>query len=597
VSGAPSPPVLLYDGHCRFCIAQASRLARWVRGRIELVSFRDPGVLERHPGLTIEACEQGMQLVLPDGRIASGAEAAARALQLRRLLAPLGWLYFLPGLRVLADAGYRVLARNRFRLGGAACNEEACGRHQAREPPGRGHVAVLFLRLLGTVHAYAFGSLFVQVDVLWGQRGLLPACAPRAISGPSLLQLSCSDAALKAITLIGALLGVALTLGAAPRWCLVATWGLYLSLVSVGQTFTFFQWDNLLLETTFLALFIAPGGRRLRATVPPRLGVFLMQWLLFRLHVESGAAKLLLRDPGWRDLTAMVSYYETAPLPTWIGWWAHQLPVWAHRLAGAATYAVELGLPFLIWGPRRVRLLVFAAMAGLQVVILLTANYGIFNYLSLALCCFVLDDGHLGRATLPAPPPRGRLRVAAWTVLAALLTAVSLVPFLPFLPPLRPAIARLGPLPQALRQLRTLNAYHLFAQMTYVRREAVIEGSADGTTWAAYEFRYKPGDPHRRPPFVAPHQPRVDFQLWFLLLHGPRTAPYFETLLARLLAEPEAVAPLFAHDPFPSAPPRWLRVAYYRYRFTDFATRRATGAWWRRDLEGYSRPRSAGASP
>jgi hypothetical protein len=166
------------------------------------------------------------------------------------------------------------------------------------------------------------------------------------------------------------------------------------------------------------------------------------------------------------------------------------------------------------------------------------------------------------------------------------------VPFLPFLPVPSRLSRELVPVHDLLDRVRSVNAYHLFAQMTLVRREAVIEGSADGAAWQPYEFRYKPGDVDRAPPFVAPHQPRVDFQLWFLLL-GHRSAPrYFETLLRRMLETPSAVASLFSRNPFPSEPPRFVRVAVYRYRFTDLATRRATGAWWSRELEGYSRPLS-----
>ena len=165
---------------------------------------------------------------------------------------------------------------------------------------------------------------------------------------------------------------------------------------------------------------------------------------------------------------------------------------------------------------------------------------------------------------------------------------LSVVPFLPFLS--ATAYRETLPVRRVLNAYRSLNAYHLFASMTLIRREVVIEGSDDGTTWQPYEFRYKPGDPRRAPAFVAPHQPRVDFQLWFLLLGGRVSAPYFEHLLARLLEAPQVVAPLFTRDPFPITPPRFVRVAVYRYRFTDRATRRASGAWWQRELVGYSRP-------
>src|SRR5262249_34198637 len=229
-----------------------------------------------------------------------------------------------------------------------------------------------------------------------------------------------------------------------------ALWALYLSFVNLGQDFFSFQWDNLLLETGFFALFVTPAGVRPRRPPPPHpLGVFLMRWLLFRLHVESGAAKLLLGDPTWRNLTAMVSYYETAPLPTWLGWWAHQMPLAAHQASALFTYVVELGLPVLMWGPRLIQPLVFAGMVAMELSIILTANYGFFNYLTIALCLFVLDDGHLawiaarvGR-TLALPPPRPArpAETAALGAVVALLVPLSLVPFLPFVR-VPPALSR-----------------------------------------------------------------------------------------------------------------------------------------------------------
>jgi hypothetical protein len=463
--------------------------------------------------------------------------------------------------------------------------------------PSRRRIRGVFLRLLGAVFLVAFLSLLPQVTVLFGSRGLVPAAeylrSPRTfVDAPTIFWVASGDRTLRAAAIAGAALSFGLILNVAPRCCLILLWALYLSFVTVGQDFLAFQWDNLLLESAFFALFITPGGLRPRSPAPPHpVAVFLMLWLVFRIHVESGAAKLLLGDPTWRDLTAMATYYETAPLPTWVGWWAHQMPLSGHRATGVVVYLVELVLPFLMWGPRAVRTAVFAVMVGMQIAILLTANYGFFNYLSIALALFVLDDGHLGAPDVAAdPPPR---RSAPFAVLAGGLVVLSLVQFVPLVPVLRRLDAALFPVRRVLATFRSINAYHLFAHMTLVRREAVIEGSEDGSTWLPYEFRYKPGDPERPPPFVAPHQPRVDFQLWFLLL-GPRPgARYFDTLLARLLTAPEVVAPLFARDPFPVTPPRLVRVAIYRYRFTDAPTRRATGAWWRRELEGYSRPLTA----
>lgn len=450
-----------------------------------------------------------------------------------------------------------------------------------------------FVRVLGVIFVIAFWSLGSQVLVLYGERGLLPACPVAAQALVTVFRFHCSDGLLWWGTVVGAGSGVVLALGFLPRWSLVACWLLYASYVRGGQEFLSFQWDNLLLESAFFALFVTPGGWRLRDGGPPHpLGVFLMQWLLFRLYVESGLAKLLLGDPTWRDLTAMATYWETAPLPTWPGWYAHQLPMWLQRTSSVLTLVVELGVPWFIWRPRRLRLLVFATMAAFQVVVMATANYGFFNYLALALCLWVLDDGDLawlpGGAGATAEPDRQAITMVPVFATAALV-ALSLVPFLPLVPPLRPLARALLPVRAVLDEIRSVNAYHLFAQMTLVRREAVIEGSDDGSDWRSYELRYQPGDVDRAPPFVAPHQPRVDFQMWFLLLRRG-LAPWFHTLLDRVQHDPAVVAPLFARNPFPDAPPRLVRVAVYRYRFTDAATRARTGAWWSRELEGVSRP-------
>lgn len=459
----------------------------------------------------------------------------------------------------------------------------------------RARVRNLFLRIVGGIVVVAFWSLWVQADVLFSSRGLLPVCAVVGRTGfwgtPSLLHLGCSDFALRALLVAGMASGVALALLILPGFALLAALLLYTSVVTVGGDFLSFQWDNLLLETLAFSLFVAPW--RSNATPPHPLAVVLIQSLLVRLNVESGLAKWLFGDPTWRDLTAMVSYYETAPLPTWIGWWAHQMPVWAHQATGAATYVVEGLVPWLIWGPRRWRVAAMLAMIAFQVVVIATANYGFFNYLSIALCLWFLDDDHLpfGRraADDDVPPRTSRLATAAWAIVLTAMLPLSVVPFAGFVPAARPLLARVAPVRRVLNTVRWVNAYHLFASMTFVRREPILEGSRDGVTWKAYEFRYKPGDPLRPPPFVAPHQPRVDFQLWFLLL-GDRGIPlYLRQLIHQLLGDPAAVRSLFAVDPFPDVAPVYVRIASYRYRFTDRATRDATGAWWTRELDGMSK--------
>ena len=458
-----------------------------------------------------------------------------------------------------------------------------------------------FLSALALVHLAAFLSLASQVDWLIGSRGLLPAEVwLEELRGrvalwqlPTVFWLDASDITLRFAAVLGAVLALGLLLGVYPRLLLVALWVLYLSFVSAGQTFFAFQWDNLLLEATLLACWLAPWHRRGLEREPHPAMIFLMQWLLVRLHVESGLAKLLSGDPSWRDLTALVTYYETAPLPTCLAWFAHQLPLFIHRVAALATLVVEVALPWGIWGPRPIRRIAVYCLVLLQILILATANYGFFNYLTLALCLWGLNDQdiravgrRLGMHAASMPGNAGVQRPSRVSLLAGWLFAgtwavVAVVPFFHFLPAVQDSFAELR---QWLQPWRAVNAYHLFATMTYVRYEAVIEGSEDGQVWREYEFRYKPGNVHRSPAIVAPHQPRVDFQLWFLLLRGraPRDR-YFLNLLMRLLTNPGDVEELFASDPFSGRTPHALRVWVYRYRFTDWGTWSSTGAWWQRE--------------
>jgi hypothetical protein len=455
--------------------------------------------------------------------------------------------------------------------------------------------------------------LGTQVARLAGDDGLLPARqwmeAARGrlsaldcwLGAPTLFWLHISDGALVGATIAGALASLALVLLAAPRLCLAAIWILYLSLTSVCGEFLSFQWDNLILESAFFALLYAPAGwLPYHNKVPPPVHPayrFLLVWLLFRLNFESGLAKLCFGDPHWLpwDLTAMVSYYETAPLPTWIGWWVHQLPQWAHIGCGAFTLLVELVVPFLLFGPLRARRIAVAILVPFQLSILLTANYFIFNYLSLALCLPALEanPGTLRNRWLPRLVDWRDRAAAAFAALCVALTIVTGTLGLAH-PDGRGFLTDIG---GAVGPLRTFNVYHLFAHMTLTRPEVEIQGSDDGVEWRAYDFCYKPGDVMRAPGFVAPHQPRVDFRLWFLLRLVPNPndpdhprvrfgerPDYVNRLVDLLSRKPEAVTPLFRDDPFGGRAPRYVRLAMWRYRMTDLAERRASGAWWKREL-------------
>ncbi len=487
----------------------------------------------------------------------------------------------------------------------------------------------LFLRLLGLVYLVAFGSLWVQVDGLIGSRGILPAAdflaAIYARLGwqsyyyvPTLFWFNAGDAALHLVCGGGALLSLLLLVGIAPGPALLLLWVFYLSLAVAGQNFLAFQWDNLLLETGFLAIFLAPWQLRPKLSTespPVPVWLWLLRWLLFKLMFSSGLVKLLSGDPTWRNLTALTYHYETQPLPAWTSWYVHQLPAWFHQSSAAAMFAIELVVPFFIFAPRRLRLAACFSLIGLQLLIILTGNYAFFNWLTIALCLLLLDDAFL-RGRLPH-----RLASRLPAILPASAEEMAHRPngasgFFSFLRPLdpsqpRPAVfagaqwvvalvifglssAQVGglfaPLPRPVQQalawaapLRTINSYGLFAVMTTTRPEIIIEGSNDGETWRAYEFKWKPGDPLRRPTFVAPHQPRLDWQMWFAALDVYQNNPWLINFMVRLLQGSPEVLALLGHNPFPTAPPRYVRAMLYLYRFTDFTTAKPNGAWWQRE--------------
>ncbi len=465
----------------------------------------------------------------------------------------------------------------------------------------------VFLRALGVIYLIAFVSLWVQVKGLIGSQGILPAqqylhmlrnyVGPeRYRLAPTVFWLGTGDAALALACGLGALCAALLVCDVAPVVCLVALWVLYLSLVTVGRDFLAFQWDVLLLEAGFLAIFFAPGhlvpGRPGAAPVSPII-LFLLWWLLFRLAFQSGLVKLTWGDPTWRDLSALEYHFATQPLPTWIGWYAHQLPTLVKKGTVVVMYALEIGAPLLLFGPRSLR---FAACAGivlLQVLIFATGNYTFFNLLTIALALLLLDDAWWARL-LPehlvqrlvvdarSAPSQRALRVGV----AAVVLAVSCAKFWQNL---TPGSTLPGPVGRALglvEPFRSINSYGLFRVMTTSRLEIVVEGSDDGVAWRAYEFRYKPGDVTRRPGFVEPHQPRLDWQMWFAALGRYETTPWFAPLLARLLEGSPQVLGLLGTNPFPEHVPQYVRAVAYDYRFTTPAERRATGAWWSRSLVG-----------
>src|SRR5690348_6349994 len=460
---------------------------------------------------------------------------------------------------------------------------------------------------------------------------------------PTLYWISSGTHALMLVTWAGLVASVLLILNLWPRSmtaiCMVA----YLSFVAAAQDFSSYQSDGMLLAAAFICLFFAPPGLR------PRLGEehppswashFLLQWLWFLIYFESGFVKLASHDQQWRTLTALDHYYENGPLPNWIGWYVQQLPHWFHAGAVIYTLVAELLLVWMLFLPRRFRIVCFFIVTPFQLSIILTANLAFINHLVLSLGILLLDDQFLNafveraRSFLPTTKLRGGIQAplkATVSISTDVGTRGSANAVSPSLDPApggsrmteatRRILARMSfacscamlswtfyvtaallllmlfpwlPLPQspivALEPYRIANSYGLFAVMTLEEREIEFQGTRDGKTWTPYPFRYKPQDPAEPPRFYAPYQPRFDWNLWFASLAGWRQNTWVLRTEMLLLENDASVLELFAGNPFVGSPPVQVRAVVWKYWFTDMAVRRKTGLWWHRELQGMYAP-------
>ncbi len=618
VASPPAKPLMIFDGDCRFCSIWIRRWRHLTEDKVDYLPFQDPQISVRFPEVPRQQFATAVQLVDPDGTVYGGAHAVFRALgHNSRHLWLLDWYEHSTGFARFTDWAYGGVARNRTFF--SYLTRALWGQHV--EPQSHFLVRWVFLRCLGAIYLMAFLSLWVQIIGLVGANGILPAKSTMDVlhqqaeaqkAGlerfhffPTLCWFGASDAFLKFQCAAGSVLALLLIVGIAPAPCLFLQWMIYLSLSTVCREFLGFQWDILLLEVGFLAIFLAPVQLlpRLALESPPsRVALWVLRWLLFQLMLESGLVKRISGDPTWHNLTALNFHYETQPLPTWIGWYAHQLPESFQRASTACMFVIELFIPFLIFFPRRMRHFAAFMLALLQILILLTGNYCFFNLLTLALCLLLLDDAAL-LALLPgwlrglalsrsqANLATGWRRSWRWprqvTIPVAVVTICISLMQMSAMAGL--SLAWPGPvvgLYQWLAPFRTFNHYGLFAVMTTSRPEIIIEGSNDGVTWREYGFKYKPGDLDRRPRFVEPHQPRLDWQMWFAALGNYQRNPWLVNLCFRLLQGSPEVVSLLGRNPFPNAPPKYIRALVYEYHFTDRATRRKTGAWWRRELKG-----------
>jgi hypothetical protein len=509
--------------------------------------------------------------------------------------------------------------------------------------PGRLLPRWFFLRALAAIYFSAFYSLLFQIKGLIGPDGIFPAHeylsavarvypSTKFWFAPTLFWLSSSSHALMMVTSIGLVASIAAFVNVWPRLSFFLCFLCFLSFVSAANEFSNYQSDGMLLEAGFIALFFVPRGVLPgfgAASPPSRASLFLLQWEWFRIYFESGMVKLVSGDRQWRTLTAMDEYYQNGPLPTWIGWYVEHLPHWFHAASAAGTLVLELVLVWMLFLPRRVRIICFCIVTPWEVGVILTANYTFLNYLVLVLGFLLLDD----RFLLPLVPPRYRAAVLAGNYgtnegvleqpeqteaneaevahevrsrgmrrlsghLSAIKVAIAAVmltwifynttaemisiPFRHSLLPTKP-IAALEP-------FRIANQYGLFAVMTKGRYEIEFQGSNDNLNWTAYPFRHKPQALNEAPRIYAPYQPRFDWNLWFASLGDWRQDEIGPLTEERLLENDKDVLALFRSNPFAQSPPQYVRAVLWQYWFTTSEEKRATGNWWRRQFLGIYAP-------
>jgi len=627
VSNPLAKPLMIWDGECHFCKRWIERWREITAGKVDYATYQEAAA--RFPEIPVEQFKRAVAFIEPDGKVFFAAEAVYRSLRCRSSRKWLAWSYdHVPGFAGISEAAYKFIARHRGL--GSTFTRFLWGKDV--RPPTYFWARRWFLRMLGLVYLIAFVSLRIQVDGLVGSNGMSPVSqflpAVHQQLGldayfllPTLCWFDSTNAFLHFLCGGGVVLSLLLIFGVAPALSLVVLFVFYLSVTIAGQVFLNFQWDVLLLETGFLSIFLAPWrlwprdlllwpgsatpGTATSAIASPvsRAGLFLLKFLLFKLMLMSGVVKLTSGDDSWgwlnhsfhwSALTALDYHYWSQPLPTVFSWWADKTPEWFKHFSVAFCLAVEIIAPFFIWAPRRPRLVAAGLMIFLQMVIALTGNYCFFNLLTLALCLLLIDDAavrtkepvrhgapNASRARTGRALPNRLCSYAAIAVIVVTIPINAWLIFSAFKPQSRPP-GLLANFYEQLEAFRIVNGYGLFRVMTKDRCEIVIEGSTDGINWAPYEFKWKPGDVKRAPGWCAPHQPRLDWQMWFAALETPEQNPWLIGLIGRLLEGSRDVTGLLAYNPFRDKPPQYIRATFYRYRFTNREERRQTGAWWKR---------------
>ena len=448
----------------------------------------------------------------------------------------------------------------------------------------------LILRLLGVVYAVAFLVAINQILPLIGSHGLTPVdtflrrvteslgYTNGFIRLPSIFWLTHSDNALLALAWTGFLLSCIVAAGFANAPMLFLLWFLYMSFCNVGQEWYGYGWEIQLLETGFLAIFLCPllDPRPFPKREPPLPVIILFRWLICRIMFGAGLIKVR-GDEVWRNSTALYYHFETQPMPGPLSRWFHFLPRIVLRLGVWFNWLAELVAPLFVFGPRIARHAAGIIIILLQVVLILSGNLSFLNWLTVipALACF--DDAFWSRFLPQALTRLARHAAATATPSRPMIITARTVTVIIALLSIQPVLNMLSSnqiMNTSFDPLNLVNTYGAFGSVGRERYNIVFEGTADdiptdSANWIAYPYKGLPTDPDRRPPQVAPYHLRFDWQMWFAAMSSPDDYPWTLTLIGKLLHNDPGALSLFAANPFPNKPPRYIRAVLYRYSFAS----------------------------
>ena len=579
---------LVYDGDCSICQEWVNNWQKLTSDKVVYRPYQE--VASDHPGISLDEFKQAIYLFEPDnGKVSSGAEATFRLYSNSFPFSLLLFFYkYLPGFALLSESAYQFFSKHRGIL--TVVTHLFLGKNF--QPSEYHLITRIFLIFLGCIYFSAFASFAVQAQGLIGSDGILPLSLyldrlnehfgnVAILNAPMIFWINASNPMIQFTCIGGCLFSLFVIFNRLTWPSLLLLYVLYLSLYYAGQIFMSFQWDILLLEVGFLAIFIGRGSR---------IVVWLYRWLIFRFMLLGGLVKLLSGDPTWDNLTALTYHFETQPLPTPLAWYVHQLPDFVLMVFVAMTLIVEIVIPFLIFTPRRIRFIAAWCIILFQITIILTGNYNFFNLLPLAACLFLFDDAAL-KAVLPKNVAgyfsindvikEGRLKFMMLIMVAVVLvySSVEKLNYSLF----RDRNENLSLLSQLISPLNIVNNYGPFAVMTTTRNEIIVEGSIDGINWRAYKFNHKPDDLDKPLAWITPHQPRLDWQMWFAALTTVERQLWFQRFLYLLLYNEPRVTSLLKLNPFEQTGPKYVRAGLFKYNFTNQTQRAKTGKIWERE--------------